>query len=265
LSERRVPLSALVVDDEPLGRRGIVLRLARSPAVRVVGECGSSREAIAAIRRLKPDLLFLDVQMPGQDGFAVLEALSEEERPHVVFVTAHDQHAVRAFRVHALDYLLKPIDDERFEETLRRAIRQVERDQESDFGRRVAEAVAHMRGAAGPEAPRPAASAWPVRSRGKVTFVRLSDIDWVEAEGDYVRLHAAGRSHLVRETMAQAERRLPARRFVRIHRSTIVNTDRIAEVASLENGDWTVRLQSGDVLRLSRTRRDAIERLTRRG
>jgi two-component system LytT family response regulator len=261
-----VPLSALVVDDEPLGRRGIVLRLERSAAVRVVGECGSGREAIAAIRRLKPDLLFLDVQMPGQDGFAVLEALSEEERPHVVFVTAHDRHAVRAFEVHALDYLLKPIDDERFEETLRRAIRQVERDEESDFGRRVAEAVAHLRGAHALEAPRPPApSAWPVRSGGKVTFVRLTDIDWVEAEGDYVRLHAAGRSHLVRETMAEAERRLPSRRFVRIHRSTIVNTDRIREVSSLENGDWTVRLQSGDLLRLSRTRRDAIERLTRRG
>jgi two-component system, LytTR family, response regulator len=257
-------LTALVVDDEPLGRRGIALRLERSNAVEVVGECASGREAIEAVRRLRPDLLFLDVQMPGQDGFDVLEALAEEDRPHVVFVTAHDRHAVRAFRVHALDFVLKPIDDDQFEDTLRRAVRQVERDRESDLGRRVADAVAELRGGV-PAARRPPVSTWPVRSRGKVTFVRLSDIDWVEAEGDYVRIHAGGRSHLVRETMASAERRLPGRRFVRIHRSTIVNAERVRELDSLENGDWSVRLQSGDTLRLSRTRRDAIERLTGRG
>ncbi len=260
-----MPLSAVVVDDEPLGRRGIVLRLQRSNAVEVVGECASGREAIEAVRRLRPDLLFLDVQMPGQDGFEVLEALTEEEQPHVVFVTAHDRHAVRAFRVHALDFVLKPIDDDQFEDTLRRAVRQVERDRESDLGRRVADAVAELRGGAEAPARRPAASTWPVRSRGKVTFVRLSDIDWVEAEGDYVRIHAGGRSHLVRETMASAERRLPGRRFVRIHRSTIVNAERVRELDSLENGDWTVRLHSGDTLRLSRTRREAIDRLTGRG
>jgi two-component system, LytTR family, response regulator len=260
-------VSAVVVDDEPLGRRGITLRLGKAEGVEVVAECGSGREAIEAVRRHRPDLLFLDVQMPGQDGFDVLAALSEAERPHVVFVTAHDRHAVRAFQVHALDYVLKPIDDERFAETVRRAVRQIRRDRDSEIGRRVSEVLAEMRGpsSASAPAPRPAASAWPVRSRGTVTFVRFSDIDWVEAEGDYVRLHAGGRAHLVRETMAAAERRLPARRFVRIHRSTIVNAERIRELTSLENGDWDVRIQSGEVLRLSRTRRDAIARLTGRG
>ncbi len=265
-------LRAIVVDDEPLGRRGIVSRLEKSDAVRVVAECANGREAIEAVRRHQPDLLFLDVQMPGQDGFDVVAAIPPEQRPHVVFVTAHDRHAVRAFRVHALDYLLKPIDDERFDETLQRAVREIERARDSDVARRVAAVVGEMTGsaAAAPEtAPassaRPSASSWPVRSKGKVTFVRLADLDWVEAEGDYLKLHAGAKSWLVRETMASAEKRLPARRFLRIHRSTIVNVDRIRELSSFDNGDWAVRLQDGTELRLSRTYRDAVERLTERG
>jgi len=263
-------LRAIVVDDEPLGRRGIVSRLEKSAAVKVVAECANGREAIEAVRRHRPDLLFLDVQMPGQDGFDVVAAIPPDERPHVVFVTAHDRHAVKAFRVHALDYLLKPIDDERFGEALQRAVREIERGRESDVARRVAAVVGEMKGAAAaaPEtvtSPRPPASSWPVRSKGKVTFVRLADLDWVEAEGDYLKLHAGARSWLVRETMASAEKRLPARRFLRIHRSTIVNVDRIRELSSFDNGDWAVRLQDGTELRLSRTYRDAVERLTERG
>ena len=266
-----MPLSAVVVDDEPLGRRGISSRLRKSGAVEVVAECGSAREAVAAIRRFRPDLLFLDVQMPGEGGFDVVEALSgDQECPQVVFVTAHDRYAVEAFRVHALDYLVKPIDDERFALALSRAIRRVEEKRESDLARRIAAAFAEARpGAAAPAAdPRRRGRgevAWPVRSRGRITFVRHAEIDWIEAEGDYVRLHAGGRSHLVRETMARAERRVDSRRFLRIHRSTIVNVERVRELASLDNGDWSVTLQDGRTLRLSRTYRDAIARLTGRG
>ncbi|HEY7112075.1 MAG TPA: LytTR family DNA-binding domain-containing protein [Thermoanaerobaculia bacterium] len=263
-------LRAIVVDDEALGRRGIVSRLEKSNGVKVVAQCANGRQAVEAVRRHRPDLLFLDVQMPGMDGFDVVAAIAPEERPHVVFVTAHNRHAVKAFRVHALDYLLKPIDDERFAEALSRAIADIARARESDVARRVAAVVGEMKGLApaASGAVRSSASvpsSWPVRSKGTVTFVRLADLDWVEAEGDYLKLHAGTRSWLVRETMASAEKRLPARKFLRIHRSTIVNVDRIRELSSLDNGDWAVRLQDGTELRLSRTYRDAVERLTERG
>ena len=268
-------LRAIVVDDEPLGRRGIVSRLEKSDGVKVVAECANGRQAVEAVRRHRPDLLFLDVQMPGMDGFDVVAAIPGEERPHVVFVTAHDRHAVKAFRVHALDYLLKPIDDERFAETLSRAIGEIERARESDVARRIAAVVGEMKGETPSPGPAPraaaaaaaaaSASSWPVRSKGRVTLVRLADLDWVEAEGDYLRLHAGARAWLVRETMAAAEKRLPARKFLRIHRSTIVNVDRIRELSSFDNGDWGVRLQDGTQLRLSRTYRDAVARLTERG
>ncbi len=259
-----MPLRAIVVDDEPLGRLGIVSRLEKSEAVEVVAECGSARQAIEAVRRFRPDLLFLDVQMPGLDGFAVVGAIPEEERPHIVFVTAHDRHAVRAFQVHALDYLVKPIDDERFEEALRRAIRAIERERESDVGRRVAAVVEEMGGTRSQRPPRALSNCYAVRSKGKVTFVRHADIDWVEADGDYVRLHAGPRSWMLRETMASVERRLGQRRFLRIHRSTIVNVDRIRELRSFENGDYAVLLHDATELRLSRTYREAVARLAGR-
>ena len=263
-------LSAVVVDDEPLGRRGIVSRLRRSGAVEVVAECANAREAVEAVRRLRPDLLFLDVQMPGEDGFDVVAALEGGDLPHVVFVTAHDRYAVEAFRVRALDYLVKPIDDERFAAALSRAVRRVEEARESDLGRRMAAAFAEARRGASPAGPFARGRgrvelSWPVRSRGKITFVRHAEIDWVEAEGDYVRVHSGSRSFLVRETMAGAEKRLDSRRFLRIHRSTIVNAERIRELSSLENGDWSVTLHDGKTLRLSRTYRAALDRLTGRG
>jgi two-component system LytT family response regulator len=260
-------LRAVVVDDEPLGRRGVVGRLEKSGRVEVVAQCANGRQAIEAVRRHRPELLFLDVQMPGLDGFQVVEALPEARRPHVVFVTAYDRHAVRAFEVHALDYLVKPIDDDRFDEALARAIRAVEQERDSDLGRRVAAAVGDLRGGPGPPqaAPGGPANCFPVRAKGKVTFVRHADIEWVGAEGDYVRLHAGPRSYLIHETLASVERGLGSRRFLRIHRSTIVNLDRVRELESLENGDHEVRLNDGTRLRLSRTYRDAAARLTRRG
>lgn len=255
---------AVVVDDEDLGRRGVVSRLARMPGVEVVAECSGGREAIETVRRLKPDLLFLDVQMPGVDGFDVVGALSGEASPHVIFVTAHDRYAVRAFEVHALDYLLKPIDDERFDETVRRALETISRNRDGEVGRKVAAVVAEMLTKGG-ERRAPPPDRYVVRTGGKMTFVRHAEIDWVEAEGDYVRLHAGANSWLVRETMARAEKNLGSRKFLRIHRSSIVNVDRIQELCSLENGDYSVHLRDGRELRLSRTYRDAVERLTQRG
>lgn len=239
-------LSAIVADDEPLGRRGIVSRLAKSDRVRVVAECADGREAVAAVRRWKPEILFLDVRMPGLDGFGVVEALPAGKRPHVVFVTAYDRHAVEAFRVRALDYLVKPIDDARFAEALGRAVE--------------ASADPARGSAAAPEAPE---RCFRIRNRGRLTFLRHAEVDWIEAEGDYLCLHAGGRELLVRETMAEAERRLGGR-FLRIHRSAIVNADRVRELVSRENGDFRVFLENGKELRLSRTRRAAIARLTGR-
>jgi two-component system LytT family response regulator len=256
-------LRAIVVDDEPLGRRGIVSRLSKSDSVQVVAECGNGREAIETVRRLRPDLLFLDVKMPGIDGFGVLRALTPEECPYVIFVTAHDRHALRAFEVHALDYLVKPIDDRRFEEALRRAAETIRRDRDGDLGRRVRAAVGEISREAPETSAKAPADRYPVRDGGKVTLVRHADIDWVGAEGDYVRLHAGSKSWLARDTMTSVEKRL-GRRFLRIHRSTLVNIDRIVEVRPFGNGDGTIVLRDGTELRLSRAHRDAIERLTGR-
>jgi two-component system LytT family response regulator len=237
------PLSAIVADDEPLGLRGIVARLARSDRVRVVAECGDGRSAVDAVARLSPDILFLDVRMPDLDGFEVVEALPKARRPHVVFVTAHDRHAVEAFRVRALDYLVKPIDDERFAEALERAIEAAERE-------------------AAPASPA-AGRVFPVRARGRVMLVPHAEVDWIEAQGDYACLHAGPRDYLLRETMGSLEERLVGG-FVRIHRSAIVNAGRVRELRSRENGDFRVILAGGAELRLSRTHREAVERLTRR-
>ena len=252
---------AVVVDDEPLGRRGVTTRLRKAGGVEVVAECGDGRAAIEAVRRHRPDLLFLDVQMPGIGGFEVVGALPEKNRPHVVFVTAHDRYAVRAFDVHALDYLLKPIDDDRFAETLARALDAIEKCREGEIGRRVTAVAADMLARGGERPPSPN-DRYVVRGNGKMILVRHAEIDRVEAEGDYVRIHAGARSWLVRETMTAAEKRLGPRRFLRIHRSTIVNVDRVVELRSLENGDYVVRLRDGSEARLSRTYRDAVARLT---
>lgn len=237
-------LSAVVADDEPLGRRGIVARLSRSDRVRVAAECGDGRSTVAAVTRLAPDILFLDIRMPDLDGFQVVDALPAEARPHVVFVTAHDRHAVEAFRIRALDYLVKPIDDERFAEALRRAVEAAERD-------------------SAPPPGDPAGGVFPVRARGRVTLIPHDEVDWIEAQGDYACLHAGGREHLVREPMHSLERRLDGH-FLRIHRSAIVNVGRVRELRPRENGDFRLILEGGAELRLSRTHREAVARLTGR-
>jgi two-component system, LytTR family, response regulator len=256
-------LRAVIIDDEPLARRGIRARLRRAGDVEVVGECASGREGIAAIRELTPDVVFLDVQMPGVDGFGVVQHVGAERMPTTVFVTAYDAHALRAFEAHALDYLLKPIDDDRFAHALERVRRRVAEHRESAVARRL---VALLEGVETGETRRSAEQADAadqsanvlrdgrllVRDQGRVVVVDVTDIDWIEAEGDYVRLHVAGRSHRLRETMAGVERALDPSRFARVHRSTIVNTARIRELRPCSSREYDVILHDGTRLKLSR-------------
>jgi len=254
-------MSVVIVDDEELARRGIKTRLQRSQDVEIVADCNNGREAIEAIRRLSPDLVFLDVQMPGKTGFDVIEAIGCDTFPQVIFVTAHDRYAIRAFEVNALDYLLKPIDDERFDIALRRARESLARHHDSGVGRRLASVLGEMAASRnrGPTTTR--SNRLVVRSGGRVLFVKVSEVDWVEATGDYVTLHVGKKSLLLRETITEMERKLGSEGFTRIHRSTIVNLEQIVEMRALDNGEYRVRLRDATELKLSRNYRHALPRL----
>jgi two-component system LytT family response regulator len=246
-------IRALVVDDEPVARERIVGLLREQSDIELVGECSNGVETVAAIERLAPDLVFLDVQMPEMDGFEVVRALGAGRMPAVVFVTAYDEYAVRAFEVHAVDYLLKPFSSVRFEAMLAHAREQLDRHRTDDSGRRLS--------ALGPALWRdtPPLDRLLVRSSGRIHFVRTADIDWCEASGNYVRLHVGGESFLFRETMTGLESNLDPRHFVRIHRSTIVNVDRIQELQSSPAGESLVVLRSGAKLTLSRGYREPFQ------
>jgi two-component system LytT family response regulator len=246
-------IRALIVDDEPLARDRVASLLGAEPDVEVVGQCRDGREATAAILEQRPDLVFLDIQMPGADGFEVIEAVGPEEMPLVIFVTAYDQHALRAFEVRALDYLLKPFDQDRFRAALARARTQIEGRETGDLGRRLLALVQDMR----PGPPKP--DRLVVKSAGKIFFLRTDEIDWVEASGNYVRVHVGAESHLLRETMASLETKLDPDRFVRIHRSRIVNMERIKEMQPWFNGEFVVILTSGVRLTLSRGYREKLQ------
>jgi two-component system LytT family response regulator len=259
-------IRTLVVDDEPLARRNIRLLLEGDPEIEIVGEAASGREALALIGEHSPDLVFLDIQMPETDGFGVLERIEAAEMPVVVFVTAFDQYALRAFDFHALDYLLKPFDDARFEKALRRAKLQVEQRDIKDLSRRL---IALLEGRGEPasaeaaqshEAPR-YLSRLLIKSAGRVFFLKADEIDYVSAEDYYVRLHVGRKGHLLRETMNELESKLDPARFVRIHRSTIVTLERVRELQQLFNGEYGVRLLDGTELKLSRSRREHLEKL----
>jgi two-component system LytT family response regulator len=239
---RDAKVRVLIVDDEPLSRRGVRARLLGQDDMDVVGEAENGLDAVWAIRQLSPDLVFLDIQMPGLDGFGVVEHVGPDRMPVVVFLTAFDNHALEAFEAQALDYLLKPIDDERFLVTLQRARQRI-------ADRRAGAAV--KKGGA-----RIAA-----RDRGRVLLLDAAEIDWVEADGDYVRLHAGERSLLVRETMNSIEARLPKETFVRIHRSTIVNVSTVRELLPHLNREFIVILKNGARLKLSRGYRDRLVEL----
>ena len=247
----------IIVDDEPLARERLRKLLGAEADIELLGECADGIAAVEAIRSLEPDLVFLDVQMPELDGFGVLAALEGGALPAVVFVTAQNQFAVRAFDVHAVDYLLKPYDKERFQTALGRALEVIRRRQTGELSDRLHALLADVRPAPKPAGPERIA----VKSSGRVVFVKVEDIDWVEAADNYVSLHVGTEEHLHRETMAALEQQLPEAKFMRISRSTIVNLDRIKELQPLFHGEYAVILRNGAKLTLSRGYREKLSQL----
>lgn len=250
-------IRTLIVDDEPLARQRIQRMLMRYPEVEVIGECANGREAIAAIREQQPALVFLDIQMPEVDGFAVLEAISADELPLIIFVTAYDQYAIRAFDVYALDYLLKPFDRRRFDKAMARVKSRLpdERQERSDLSERTLALLEELR------AQQSHLERMVIKSNGRAFFLKTEEIDWIEAEGKYVRLHVGKDSYLVREAISQIEAQLDAKRFLRIHRSTIVNLDRVRELQPWFHNDYRVILRDGTELMLSRSCRKRLGEL----
>ena len=265
-------IRAIIVDDEPLARRGLELRLHACGDIEIVAQCGNGREAVEAVAAHSPDLMFLDIEMPGIDGFEVLRRIPQTSMPMVVFVTAFDRYAIDAFDAHALDYLLKPLVDERLERTIlhvrdqfaqRRSARHREQLVEllarvTGAGQIDAEALIAL-GAAG--APRRFPEVLPIRLGRETVRLPVAAIEWVDAAGDYMCVHAEGRTHVVRATMKQFEERLDPADFQRIHRSTIVNIRRIRKLKPHTNGEYFLTLDGGHELKLSRSYRDRLERI----
>jgi two-component system LytT family response regulator len=243
---------ALIVDDEPLARRGVVHRLRRFKDVEIVGECGDGKSAVEKILAHSPDVVFLDIQMPGMDGFEVLRALPRETVPAVIFLTAYEQHVLRAFDVHALHYLLKPVDDARFAAAVSRARDLVDSALKADMTKRVMKML--------DRASDGFVSRFAVQAGSRIQIVIAEDVEWIGAAGDYVELHVDGRSFMLRETMASLEQSLDPAKFLRIHRSRFVRSKGILELQSIENREFTVKLSDGSEHRSSRTYADRIER-----
>jgi two-component system LytT family response regulator len=254
-------IRTIIVDDEPAARRGLRLLLERDRGIEIVGEAANGAEAADLIRREHPDLAFLDVQMPGSNGFEALRQVGADA-PAVVFVTAYDEYALRAFEVHAVDYLLKPFDDTRFAAAVSRAREEVRRRQTDGVNTRLTQLLDFLQTTGGGPAPaEPAGDRILLKSSGEIFFLKAGEIDWIEAEGDYMKFHVGGRAHLMRETMARLEARLDPQRFVRIHRSTIVNIDRLRKLSPSFGGEYVVVLHDGTKLKLSRGYHERIAAL----
>jgi two-component system, LytTR family, response regulator len=253
-------IRTIIVDDEPLARRNIRLLLEKDPQIEILEECRNGREAVAAINTHSPDLIFLDIQMPEMDGFDVLQQVDPQHIHAIIFVTAFDQYALKAFEVHALDYLLKPFDDVRFSAALQRAKSQIEASEINKVSKRLLalleerENQIHTPGQRSKYLTR-----LMVKLASRVVLLKVEDIDFIEADGNYAKLHVGTKSHLLREKMHDLESRLNPDKFVRIHRSVIVNLDRIKELHPHFNGDYIVVLEDGRQLRLSRSRREQLE------
>jgi two-component system LytT family response regulator len=248
-------IRAVVVDDEELGRDRIHSLLGDQPDVDIVGMCSDGPSAVETIEREQPDLVFLDVQMPGMNGFEVIENLDPTRLPAVVFVTAHDGHAIRAFEIHALDFLLKPFDQTRFEKALERARTQLASKQGQVIDSRLVSLLEELRD------ERKYPERLIVKSSGRVFFVRAEEIDWVEASGNYVKVHTKADAHLLRESMKNMEVKLDPKTFVRIHRSAIVNIDRIKELEPWFHGEYIVIMRDGTRLTASRVFSDRLSAL----
>jgi two-component system, LytTR family, response regulator len=262
-------LRTLLVDDEALSRRGLELRLRMAGDVEIVGHCVNGREALNAIREQKPDLVFLDIQMPGLSGFDVLAELQPHELPMIVFVTAYDRFAVQAFEARAIDYVLKPVDEARLAATLTHVRELTEQRAAVAERNQLVHLLAELRGSGEIEAGQPAAESqvpnWlPIRNGRETVRVAVQTIEWVDAAGDYLCIHADGNTHILRATMREMENLLDPRLFQRVHRSTIVNLTRVKSLRAHMNGEYFLRLEGGQELKLSRTYRDKVEYFLKR-
>jgi two-component system LytT family response regulator len=262
VTQASAPLTVLIVDDEPMARATLRSLLESEPGVQLLGECSNGAEALASLRQARPDLIFLDVEMPGMNGFEVIEALDQENPPLVVFTTAYDRYAIEAFGVHAVDYLLKPFDDERFAQALQRAREYLVRDRVVDASRKLAQLVQPETGdlgqlQGGGQAPLERLT---IRREGGIELVETSSIHWVESSDQYVRLHTARGEILMRESMGALERSLDPARFQRIHRSAIVALDRVRQLVTQAGGLGKVQLLDETWIPVSRARIAALRR-----
>ncbi|MET0645417.1 MAG: LytTR family DNA-binding domain-containing protein [Pyrinomonadaceae bacterium] len=243
-------IRTLLIDDVQLARERLKRCLGEEPGVEVVGECDNGERALAAIRDLRPDLVFLDVQMPALDGFGVLEALGHERPPAVIFVTAYNEYAIQAFEVNALDYLLKPVDCKRLHKAVERVRSQAARAPAEDFDQRFRALIEDIK------TPPKYLKRLTIRLTGHTILLPTEEIDWVETYGNYLKVHAGREAHLIRGTMQQLEARLDPEKFVRVHRSAIVNIEKVKEIHPRTNGDQDLVLHNGSGLMLSRNYRD---------
>jgi two-component system LytT family response regulator len=248
-------IKTLIVDDEPLARDRIKRFLRDEDGIRVIGECGNGTEAVDVITRETPDLVFLDIQMPEKNGFEVIKSLNAKQLPTIIFVTAYDQYALQAFDVHALDYLLKPFNRERIKRAVSHAREHIEHKRLGNLDERLNSLIADLRG------ERKYLDRLVVKSVGRVFFLKTDEIDWIEAAGNYVKLHVGREAHMIRETMNGIEAKLDPDKFLRIHRSTVVNIDRIKELHPMFSGDYAVILRNGTELALSRNYRERFTEL----
>lgn len=248
-------IRTLIVDDEPLARDRVKRFLRDESNIEITGECGNGIEAIDTIREQKPDLVFLDIQMPEKNGFEVIRSLNGKHLPTIIFVTAYDQYALQAFDVHALDYLLKPFNRERIHRAVSRAREHIEHLRMGNLDERLASLISDLRD------EKKYLERLVVKSVGRVFFLKTDEIDWIEAAGNYVKLHVGRESHMIRETMNGIETKLDPDKFLRIHRSTVVNIDRIKELHPMFSGDYAVILRNGTELALSRNYRERFVEL----
>ena len=243
-------IRALIVDDEPLARKRIRRLLTDEPDISVTGECGSGREAVNMIQEMPPDLLFLDIQMPEMGGFEVIQAIGPEKVPVIIFITAYDQHALKAFEVHALDYLLKPFKQERFKEAVERARRHLAKNGAAENNPGLATLIKTLQNG------KNYLSRFMVKSSNRVVFIKAGDVDWIESAANYALLHVGDKTHIVRETMQSLETRLCPKTFQRISRAVIVNLERVKELQPMGKGQYVILLANGRQLTMSRGIRD---------
>lgn len=254
-------IRAILVDDEPLARRGLALRLEQYSDIEIVAQCSNGADALAKVSELQPDLLFLDIQMPGMTGFDVVAGLQPEQMPAVVFVTAFDQYALQAFDVHALDYVLKPVDEARLATTIERVVKHFDsREAQADKERLLA-FIQDVSGESTTESPKQEfADKIAIKDKGEITLVETQYIDWVDAAGDYMCVHERGKTHIMRATMKQLESQLNPEVFPRVHRSTIVNINTVEKIISHSNSEYFLLLKCGERLKMSRSYKDKISR-----